>query len=375
MLTTTGLVIASIKRHRLRTFVTVLSVMLSVGVTAVSVSGLRRIQAMQSGSSAVPRLMINSPITGRLVSQADINRIASLPKVKSVAWSRGTGASIENGPDFNVWCWSPAYPESTAGIATISPADRDAWKADRQGILATRELLDLLGKKVGDTVVLHTYFGDLQGKIDGILGGYLGTGLVAVPHWEEASQVEGKAGATTVAAMVDPADYETVVAEIDKEFASTPDPIIAVPESQWMFATVFGAELVVPRLMLWISILMLTVTAVITASTLATSLRERRADFGMLRALGFKRGVIVRLVLTETTMICVGGGILAGALCLSVFQLYGLSLSDFALRDLKVEPVIALLGVGISLVIALLAGIWPAVSIARVDVVQALGKA
>jgi putative ABC transport system permease protein len=371
----TGLVLASIRRHRLRTFVTVLSVMLSVGTTAVSWSGLRRIYAMQAGSSAVPRLLINSPISGRVVSQADITRISSLPKVKSVSWSRGTGASIENGSDFDVWCWSAEYPESLGGMISIAPDQRATWRGDKQGILVSQSLLATLGKHVGDNLVLHTYVGDLQGKIDGILGGYLGTGLVAIPHWEQESQLEGTPGATTIAAVVDPADYGVVTEEIEKEFASSPDPIIAVPESQWMFASIFGAELVVPRLMLWISILMLTVTAVITASTLATSLRERRADFGMLRAVGFRRTQIVRLVMTETCVICLSGGVLAAVLCLTVFQVYGLSLSDFALRDLKVEPVVALIGVGVSLAIAVLAGMWPAISISRVDVVQALGKA
>jgi putative ABC transport system permease protein len=375
VLTTTGLVIASIKRHRLRTFVTVLSVMLSVGTTAVSWSGVRRIYAMQAGSSSVPRVMINSPITQRLISYADIQRIAALPKVKSVGWSRGSAGSIENGPDYSIWCWSPEYIDSNAGLVSVDAAQRDAWKGDKQGVLATQALLDALGKHVGDAVVLHSYFGDIQGRVDGVLGGYMGTGLVAVPHWEEASQIEGRPGATTIAAMVDPADYSTVIAEIEKAFEGSPDPVIAVPEKQWMLATVFGAEMVVPKLMLWISILMLTVTAVITASTLATSLRERRADFGMLRSLGFRRSVIVRLVITETSMICLAGGVLAAALCLTVFQIHGISLSDFTLRDLKVEPVVALLGIGVSFVIALLAGVWPAISISRVDVVEALGKA
>ena len=375
MLSITGLVFASLRRHRLRAFVTVLSVMLSVGTAAVSLSGLKRIQAMQAGSSAVPRVMINSPITGRLISYADIKRIGGLPKVKAVSWSRGSGGSIENGPDYSVWCWSQDYADTTTGFATIAPAERDAWKADKQGILASQGLLDALGRKVGDSVVLHSYLGDIDGRIDGTIGGYFATGLVAIPHWELATQLDGKQGATTVAAVTDPADYQTVIDEIDKEFESSPEPVIAVPESQWMFATVFGAELVVPKLMMWISVLMLAVTAVITASTLATSLRERRADFGLLRALGFPRSAVVRLVLTETILVCVGGGVLAAALCLSVLQVYRLSLSDFVLQDLTVDPGVAAIGVGISLFIALLAGLWPAISISRVDVVEALGKA
>lgn len=369
----TGLVIASIRRHRLRTFVTVLAVTLSVGIAVVSSSGLRRIYAMQDLSSSAPRLIINSPITQRLMPESYFNRIASLPKVKAVSWSRGTGARIEDGPHFSVWCWSSEFPESVGGLVSIAPDHRANWRADKQGILVTESLLAVLGKRVGDPVVLRTYVGDIEGKIVGIVGGFLGKGLLAIPHWEQASHLERTPGATSIMAMVDPADYEMVADAIEKEFASSPEPIIAVPESQWMYASMFGKELVVPQLMMWISILMLTVTAVITASTLATSLRERRADFGMLRALGFRRAKIVRLVLTETFLICVSGGVLAAVLCLTIFQ--GLNLSNFALRDLEIEPAVALVGVGVSLGIGLLAGLWPAISISRVDVVQALGKA
>ncbi len=111
----------------------------------------------------------------------------------------------------------------------------------------------------------------------------------------------------------------------------------------------------------------------VTANTMAQSVRERTNEIGVLKTLGFSNGGVLGLVLCEAVLITlVGGGLgLAGAWWLGiqfepVFRQY--------LPGFKVPATAVVLGVLIMLGLGLAAGAVPAAQAMRLRIVEALRR-
>ncbi|MFN4070865.1 MAG: ABC transporter permease [Thermus caldifontis] len=124
-----------------------------------------------------------------------------------------------------------------------------------------------------------------------------------------------------------------------------------------------------------ISLVALVVGGLLVANTVMMSVYERTREFGVMRALGAKRGFIFRLVVLEALLLASFGGLLGLALGSAVSQainLYtldqvGLALSAVTLR-LSLFALLVALGLGLS------AGLLPAYHASRIPVVEALGR-
>ena len=102
-------------------------------------------------------------------------------------------------------------------------------------------------------------------------------------------------------------------------------------------------------------------------NTIMASVRTRRWQLGVLRSVGLTRGQLVRLVLGEAALVGVVGAAL-GAFAGAVLTLDGHRLTNIVAGyrpPLVVPWGICWAGVGIVLAVAVLAGVWPAISVAR----------
>ncbi|WP_019551350.1 ABC transporter permease [Thermus scotoductus] len=124
-----------------------------------------------------------------------------------------------------------------------------------------------------------------------------------------------------------------------------------------------------------ISLVALIVGGLLVANTVMMSVYERTREFGVMRALGAKRGFIFRLVVLEALLLSsLGGllGLLLGSAVSQAINLYtleqvGLALSAVTFR-LSLFALLVALGLGLS------AGILPAYHASRIPVVEALGR-
>lgn len=121
----------------------------------------------------------------------------------------------------------------------------------------------------------------------------------------------------------------------------------------------------------------LLVTALGVANAVVASVRVRRWELGVLRATGTTRGALVRLVLAEAILV----GVVACALSLGFgfsASWAGVAVAQFVsffggLAPPMVVPWGLLAGgVGATLVLCLLAGLWPAIAIGRADALSLL---
>ena len=104
------------------------------------------------------------------------------------------------------------------------------------------------------------------------------------------------------------------------------------------------------------------------ANIMFVTVRERTSQIGLKKAIGARRSTILAEFLIESSFLCVIGGLVG------LILVYGITL---ALSSILPFPVfvsfnVAMLAVGISITVGLLAGIIPAWSAARMDPVVAI---
>jgi putative ABC transport system permease protein len=110
----------------------------------------------------------------------------------------------------------------------------------------------------------------------------------------------------------------------------------------------------------------------VTGNTMAIAVRERTRELAVMKAVGFSDGFVLAMVIAETmTVAAAGGGLglgLAKLLTLRGDPTGGL------LPFFYLSPEAAALGFALSLAVGLVAGVVPAVSAARLRVVDALRR-
>ncbi len=116
----------------------------------------------------------------------------------------------------------------------------------------------------------------------------------------------------------------------------------------------------------------------VTANTMSMAVRERRTEIAVLKTLGFTSAQVMGLVVAESLLL----GALGGALGMgsSHVLLFGLThapgiseaLGSLGLSELRLRPLVALLGFGVALFLGLAAGLVPALGAYRARITDML---
>jgi putative ABC transport system permease protein len=113
----------------------------------------------------------------------------------------------------------------------------------------------------------------------------------------------------------------------------------------------------------------------VSGNAMAMALRERTTEIAVLKAIGFTNGKILGMVLTESILVALMGGIVGALGCKLLFDVFDVSpYTAGALPFFFIPWQTALLGLGSSLMIGLVSGLFPAVAAARLGVIQGLRK-
>ncbi|WP_034387712.1 ABC transporter permease [Deinococcus sp. YIM 77859] len=124
-----------------------------------------------------------------------------------------------------------------------------------------------------------------------------------------------------------------------------------------------------------ISLIALIVGGLAVANTVMMGVFERTREFGTLRAMGARPALVRRLVLTESLLLALAGGM--GGLLLGLLGIWGVNAYTQRLAGIDaaaLTPRLTLLALGISLLLGLLSGLLPARSASRLQITEALGR-
>jgi putative ABC transport system permease protein len=184
-------------------------------------------------------------------------------------------------------------------------------------------------------------------------------------------QRKGDAG--TFYVLVDQPENVTRVAKaIDSEFHNA--PVQSRTESEQAFILSFVSFLGNVKLfLLSICAAVMFTVLLVSANTMAMSVRERVREVGVLKTLGFTRGNILGIILGEACAISLVGGLIGFAI--SVFLTAGVNKSPaggFLPPIQPADPTVAVACIVTAIAIGLVSSFAPAWSAARTGIVEAL---
>ena len=119
-----------------------------------------------------------------------------------------------------------------------------------------------------------------------------------------------------------------------------------------------------------ITMIILVVGGIVVMNIMLVSVTERTFEVGLRKALGATKKQILLQFLIESALLCIVGGILGLILAVGATQLVGYLLE----MTMTITAGYVLLAVGVSSIIGILAGLYPAWKAARLDPIVALTK-
>ncbi len=119
-----------------------------------------------------------------------------------------------------------------------------------------------------------------------------------------------------------------------------------------------------------ITMIILIVGGIVVMNIMLVSVTERTFEVGLRKAIGATRNQILLQFLIESALLCVVGGILGLIVAIGATQAVGAALG----MTMSITPFYVILAVGVSSLIGVLAGLYPAWKAARLDPIVALQK-
>lgn len=377
------LVFSNLRRRPLRTAFTLGSIIVAFLMFGVLGAMTRAFSAGAELAGADRLLVIHKVSLVQPLPESYRQRIRQVDgvlRVSAATWFGGVYQDDSNQlPTFPVddETYLQIYPEYV-----VSPEGRQRWLADRRGAIVGRPLAEEFGWKVGDTIPLRSNIWRQQDgsdtwelNISAIYdvpeaGGDARNILMHHSYFEE-SRGRGKGLVSWyVVQVADPAAAPRIAREIDAQFANS--PFETETSTEKAFAQGFVNQVGnIGAIMTYVVSAVFFTMLLVTANTMAQSVRERTAELGVLKTLGFTGRLVTLLVLAESILITAIGGVLGmlGAY-FTIEAAAGLVRQYLPVWELP--PDAWLRAVGMILAMGLAAGLVPAWHALRLPIVKAL---
>ncbi len=170
--------------------------------------------------------------------------------------------------------------------------------------------------------------------------------------------------------VADPDRAAAIARTVDERFANSAHETKTEPERA--FAASFVKQMGnIELLLLSIGGVVFFTLLLVTGNTMATSVRERVGELAVLKTVGYSDRFVLGLVLSESLLIALQGGLVGMLLATGIAPGLGAALPGMTffvpLRHL-------LLGVALTVLVGLAAGLLPALAAMRLKVVDALRR-
>jgi putative ABC transport system permease protein len=116
----------------------------------------------------------------------------------------------------------------------------------------------------------------------------------------------------------------------------------------------------------------LVVAALLVFVTMTASVAERRREIGVLRAVGFRRSHILKILGLETAVLGAIGGLAGWAAGLAAGSVAARYFTEGAVTGVHVDPLPAMLAVAGSIMLGVLGALYPALKASKLDPTEAL---
>jgi putative ABC transport system permease protein len=366
-------------RHRRRSLLTITSIAVTLCVLGTM---LAVYQGLFNAEPATPSQAV------RLVSRHRVSltqalpvsykqRILQVPGVVAANCSQWFGGVYRDKRPENQFARFVVEPKSFFQVhpdVEIAPEQREAFERTRTGCIASSQLAQQMKWSLGERI---TVVGDifpmtleltLVGTFDeedGFPRLYAGW-----DYFQEGLPKTWQGNAGTIEVLADSPDHVARVAkDIDAMFANS--SAATKTDTEMAFFLQFLAMLGPIKLFLaMISGAVIFTILMVSANTVAMSVREQTRETAILRTLGYTPGEITGLILGEAVLLSFLGGALGALLATGLLTVLGKAPIPFPFPPMTVGLAAAVIAV--ALVIGLLSAVVPALLASRKPVVEAI---
>src|ERR1700691_2888666 len=320
-MTLTRFVTKNAFRNKRRSMLTVLSIAFFLRLLTLMMTIWRPFYLDQGSPESAERLVVRHRVSLTFSLPGYYReKIRAMPGVLAVVPVSWFGGIYKDQKPENFFAQFGTDPEEFFKVyrdLEISADQVTAWQRDRQGVIVNDSLAKKYGWKLGDRIVLQgtIYPVNLELYVRGIFSSYPDDKAVYfnTKYVEEAvSFFKGQAGTFSILAA-SPQDVGRVASTIDDMFRNSPQPTKA--ESEKAFGLEFVAMMGnVKAFILVICGAVVFATLLVSATTMAMSIRERTREVAVLKTLGFTRNSVLGLFVSEAVALAAVGGLIGFAM-------------------------------------------------------------
>lgn len=368
-------------RHKLRTALTVLGLVIAVlayGLLQTVVDAWYAGAAAASNARLITRNSISLTFALPLNYEYRIKGVEGVTHVARMNWFAGVYRDPKNffaqfGVSDN---YLDLYPEFV-----VPPEQRADYERDRRGALVGRQLANLYGFKIGDVIPLKgtIYPGTWDFVVRGIMDGRDETTITRqmVFHWDYLNETVRKKTprqADQVGLFVlgidNPDNAAGVARAVDNVFKNSLAETLTETEQAFQLGFVAMSNQIIAAIRV-VSYVVIVIVMAVMANAMAMSARERITEYATLKALGFGSGFLSILVFGESMVISTFGGALGMLLTPPAARFFKQAVGGVFPVFTVSHDTLAMQAV-CALVVGMAAAIVPAVQAARVRIVEGL---
>jgi putative ABC transport system permease protein len=374
-----AIIIKNLFRNKMRSALTILLMGAIFFFVATLLSILDNFDQASNAGAGQNRLGVQSAISlANLLPYSHEEKIRRIPGIVDTAKLQWVGAYYKDQRNFFAnFAVDHDKMDKVWDDYVVPPDQMAAFKADRQGALVGPNLAKRFNWKIGDKVPLRgTIFpfnpevnirGFTKHKVDD------SSLFFHMDYFQQSLGNPGQVGTFWVK-VANPADMPKISQAIDAMFKNSDYPTETFTEKafQQQFISMIGN---IKLLFTTVSICAIFMVILLAAITMSMSARERVTEIAVLKAIGYSRGLILTLMLTEFVLLALIGGAfgVVGAKVTYLFVNMTAVTQGF-LVNFRVAPGTMAICMSVALVVGLLAGGLPALRSANLSVVDGLRK-
>jgi len=378
-------ILKNLTRKKVRTVLTVLSITIAFLLFGL----LRTLGVAFEGGARVAgedRLMSFNKVTLILpLPYSYLNKVKAVDGVDKATMSNWFGGYYQDRrnqfPQFPVD--AEEYFSIYSDTYSLPPEQMQVWKSDQVGAVIGQGLADKYHWKIGDRIPLISIFPKKDGNttwefvVDGIFTGktdsaQLNNMYFHYDYFDKSRQFgEGTIGSIIIK-VKNPKESAKVAAAVDALFENSSAETKTDSEKEFgkMFLKQIGDIGLITTLIL--SAVFFTMLLV-AGNTMAQSFRERIPEFAILKTLGFSDISVMLMVLIESIIICLFGGLLGLALA-KYLTVVGAHQLAGTFPGLHMPNGVLLAGCGWIALLGLVTGVVPAIQGLRLNIISALRR-
>src|SRR5215831_748517 len=355
-------------RNKRRTVLTIASVSISLFLLGMLVAVYHAFYYRSAAPEEALRLVTRNRVSLAFplpeYYEPQIKKMTGVREICPRSWFGGI--YIDNRPEhfFARFSTDPekifhVYPE-----VNIAPEELKAFQADRAGAAVGRTLAEKQNFKIGQRITIKgdIYPVNLELTIRAIFKGAANDATLYFHRkYLEESLPESQRGTVGVFSILadSPESVTRLAGEIDETYRNSDRQ--TKTESERAFQLSFIAMLGnVKVFLLSICGAVAFTILLVSANTMAMSVRERIKEIGVLKTLGFTTPQVLTMIIAESVIIAMLGGVIGCLLAYAVSQGVSRMSLPFLPFGLPMPPAVVLISLAVTLAIGFFSSVFPA---------------